>query len=253
MKNLIFALFLVMSKFVFAYEDVAQILDNSVVISLNRHMNRYLETKKNMENAGFTNIQRFEAIDGHFKDESFFQNLKIFGGGPGQKGCTASHLLVWKQFLETSDKDLLFVAEDDMLPHTDFSWLFPLYWDLTPKPFDLVLVGSKMLDITDQDPLIVKKWGWCTHAYIISKEGAKKLLKLYETCPKDEDSYYVIDIFLTKMMWENQINYYCYNGQFFKDEKNIEAGNIFPTRDSGICFQHQKLGTTIHGVEIIYE
>ncbi len=204
-----------------------------------------------MEAAGFTNIQRFEAIDGHFTDESVFENLKILKGGPGQRRCSASHLLLWKQFLENSDKEFLFVAEDDMIPHSDFNRLFPLYWNETPKSFDIILVGSKIPHITDQDPMIFKSLGWCTHAYIISKQGAKTLLGLFENGPKNEDSDYVIDIFLAKLMGDDKISYFSYNGKKFLDEKNRDG--IYQDRDSGICFQNRRLGTTIHSAEIIYE
>lgn len=233
-------------------EEPCQVLDRAVVISLNRHLHRYEETKSLMEKAGFTNIRRFEAVDGFFTDDQFFESLNIYSGTPGQKGCAASHLLVWEDFLAHSDMDYLFVAEDDMLPHSDFADIFPRYWKLTPKPFDIVFVGNQM-KCKSLRTFVLPKPSSCTHAYIISKEGARKLLDLYRLIPKDAVKRHVIDIFMFKLMNKKLINYYCYNGSLFKDLKNLENGNVFLGRDTGICFQNKKLGSSIHQKEIVFE
>lgn len=227
-------------------------LDRAVVINLNRHLHRYEATKALMEKAGFTNIRRFEAVDGFSMEDQFFESLNICWGSPGQRGCAASHLLVWEDFLVHSDRDYLFVAEDDMLPHSRFTELFPLYWDKTPKSFDLVMVGNHMKCKACKS-LVVSKPASCTHAYIISKQGARKLLNLYRSLPREETKRHVIDIFLYKMMNEKKISFYSYNGKIFKDSENLEKGSIFPGRDTGICFQNQKLGSSIHQKEIVFE
>ncbi len=229
-----------------------QVLDKAVVINLNRHIHRYEETKFFMEKAGFTNIRRFEGVDGFFTEKSFFESLNVWTGGPGQKGCAASHLLVWEDFLAHSDKDYLFVAEDDMLPHSHFADLFPLYWDKTPESFDIVMVGNQMdyHSPSRRERFVVSVPSFCTHAYIISKKGARKLLDLYRSLSREETNVHVIDIFMIKMMLGGKIDYYCYNGQIFKD---LENDSIFVGRDTGICFQNKELGSTIHQKDIIFE
>jgi len=249
-----------LTNFASAAPPFEQVLDRAVVISLDRHRHRFEETKTLMQKAGFTNIERFQAIDGFFSEESFFENLGIFKGSPGQKGCTASHLLVWKNFLESSEKPYLFVAEDDMLPHFNFMQLFPMYWEKTPKDFDIVMVGNQ-LESKNREDFILKKRTACTHAYIISRKGAIKLLKLYKKSSlfdlkqhapifRGDIKKYVIDMFLSKMMYKNKIIYYCYKGKMFPDKFNKEKGNIIPKRDSGICFQNASLGSSIHAIEI---
>lgn len=248
-------------------ESSARILEGAVVISLNRHVHRFEKTKALMQNAGFTNVQKFEAIDGFFTEDSFFANLGIFGGSRGQKGCAASHLLIWKNFVKNSDKEYLFIAEDDMLPHSDFANLFPVYWEKTPKNFDIVMVGNQIGCTMKEkhrinENFIVTKPSNCLHAYIISKKGAIKLLKLYKKMAlldfrrhlkmsdRDENQY-VIDIFTSKLMFKKRITYYCYNGRMFPDAVNRTKGNIVGKRDSGICFQNAHLGSSIHAVEIV--
>jgi len=250
----IFAVLFFSVSFVFA-DDISKVLDCPVVINLKRHPQRFEVTKGLMEAAGFTNVQRFDAIDGYFTDSQFFEALNVYSGGPGQKGCAASHLLVWENFLESSDKEWLFVAEDDMLPHSDFSHLFPIYWDKTPKDFDIVMVGNQM-DAHPSDPLVVSKPCFCMHAYIVSKKGATKLLNAYATIAKNDINVHVIDIFLINVMngrfpIPSPLVYYCYNGTPFPDFVNKDL--IFNYRDSGICFQNRSLGTSIHGPQIVYE
>ncbi len=238
-----------------ATEDYREVLDGAVVINLSRHIHRFEKTKVCMERVGFTNVQRFEAIDGFLIGQPFFEGLNIYTGSPGQKGCAASHLLVWENFL-LSDKKWLFVAEDDMLPHSAFEALFPFYWKNTPKNFDIVMVGNQM-NVSEQDPLILSEPCFCMHGYIISRKGAKKLLDAYKTIDRNNENMHVIDIFLINIMSnrffiDQPFIYYCYNGTAFKDLKNIQDKNIFPSRDTGICFQNKPLGSTIHSIEIVH-
>ena len=208
------------------------------MINLARFYKRFERTKELMIAAGFTNIQRFEGIDGFLTSDDVFHQLNIYTGRPGEKGCAASHLLVWKDFLENSDRDYLFIAEDDMLPHLSFRKIFPKYWAKTPDDFDLILVGNEM-SCDKRRPLVVSEPSFCTHAYIISKKGAKKLLDSYQKIEKNETNMHVIDIFLINLMskrveyCKEPLRFYCYNGAYFPDRRK----NIWPSRNSGICFQ----------------
>jgi len=156
--------------------DTRIILDTPIMISLDRYLERYDETCQLMQQAGFTNILRFSAIDGHFTDDDFFQKLNIHKNLlPGQKGCAASHLLLWEKFLkDDSDRDFLFVSEDDMLPHSNFSILFPLFWKAVPRDFDIFLIGCEFvykISEEQKENIIVTIPSQNTHAYIISKKS----------------------------------------------------------------------------------
>ena len=217
----------------------SEVLDGAVLISMSRYPNRYETTKNLMEEAGFTNIQRFEAIDGLFTEEIFFKDLNISNMSPGEKGCAASHLLVWKNFVDSSPKDFLFVAEDDMIPHSHFNELFPIYWDRTPPSFDILLVGSHLYaELSER--LVLRRSALNMHAYIISKKGAERLLGLYAALPSDETG--VIDSFLHNMSDRRMIKCYCYNGRRFPD-KNQGHNNVY--KDGGICYQNRSLKSTI--------
>jgi exopolysaccharide biosynthesis predicted pyruvyltransferase EpsI len=230
------------------YEIGAQTtLDSPVMISLNRYLERYEKTSQLMQQAGFTNILRFNAIDGYFTTEDFFQKLNIHKNlRSGQKGCAASHLLLWKKFLkDDSDKEYLFVCEDDMLPHSNFSILFPLFWKAVPKDFDIFMIGYQgEVHEKQKEKLIVKVPSYATHAYIVSKKGAKKLLDLYKKIPKDSRAQnFIIDHFIKQMMEKQNIIYYCCNGINFPDFFNQKK--IVKRRDKGICFQNHMFVSTV--------
>lgn len=257
----LFVLFLTFSLEVFSkinrnLTNYSVLLDSPVVISLERHRFRYEETKRLMELAGFSNIQLFDAVDGFYTDEQVFSELNILEGRRGQKGCAASHLLVWHKFFEDPEaEDYLFVCEDDMLPHSGFKELFPFYWSKTPSDFDIVMVGNQLGDMDEKTfqrkDYISLTPTFCLHAYIISRKGAERLYNLYMKLPSDSESKFVIDIFLIHAMINKQINFYCYDGRFFPDAINQKKGMAW--RDSGICFQNTSLGSSIHLPEIVLE
>lgn len=229
-----------------ATRPVEEVLDRPILVNLARRPDRLKVTKALLEEAGFTRVERFEAIDGHYGDPAIFDHLRILGGGAGPKGCTASHLLIWQQLVDSDEREFAFVVEDDCLPHSAFPWIFPIYWEETPDDFDLVMVGNQMA-MTPDDPLLVQKPVFCTHAYIVSKAGARKLLKLYRNLPADGGSIFVIDIFLINMMHEKKVKYCCYNGSHYPDLQNIWQKNVILGRDGGICFQNARLEVSIHG------
>lgn len=223
-----------------------EMLDRPVMVNLARRPDRFAVTKSLLEAAGFSHIERFDAADGWYGDPTIFKQLRIRSGSPGEKGCAASHLLIWKQLVESSDRDLLFVVEDDCVPHSQFSELFPQYWAATPMDFDLVMVGNQ-ISASFQDPMLVVQPTYCTHAYIISKKGARKLLELYQKIPKTGGQLFVIDCFLQNVMQKGLINYYCYNGACFPDSTQVQVGNVYMERAGGICFQNARVTASIGG------
>ena len=235
----LFAICFVSEMFGGGKPAVKEVLDGAVIISLSRCPSRFELTSRLMEQAGFTNIRRFEAIDGFCTEERFFKDLHISNMSPGEKGCAASHLLVWKNFVRSSNKEFLFVAEDDMIPHSNFAKLFPTYWNKTPDSFDIVLVGSHLY-AEPSEPLVLARSALNLHAYILSKKGARKLVALYDALPERHSK--IVDMFLCDMVQQRRIECYSYNGSAFPD---INQGHNDPYKDGGICFQNIHLKSTI--------
>jgi GR25 family glycosyltransferase involved in LPS biosynthesis len=163
------------------------------VISLNypQTLLKQLSEEHNLDPILFTGIRGTtcpeELIQKHFSP--FYQKF----GPKGAIGCALSHLYVWKTFLKT-DKQYAIIFEDDIiLDHlnTKLGDIVPHYLQYTPKDFDILYLGcfesnffkyamslfnmnGTDLDVND----LIKKpnVALANHAYILSRQGANKLL-----------------------------------------------------------------------------
>jgi GR25 family glycosyltransferase involved in LPS biosynthesis len=121
-----------------------------------------------------------------------------FNVGPvAALGCAMSHLSVWKTFLKTKQQFCL-ILEDDVIFEKDFSKekIKQVVLD-TPTDFDILYLGcfnsptfvyamtlllmNKNTNNTCKSKLVKNTdVALATHAYIISRKGAKKLIKLLD-------------------------------------------------------------------------
>lgn len=112
---------------------------------------------------------------------------------PGEIGCLLSHVKLWEFVANSSDMNRIAIFEDDARTHTATSTIFGLidglYSHLLDNEIDEpdMLYLGKALDACTKYEHV---WGnvfktkhpLCLHAYIISKKGARKLLR---DCPYD--------------------------------------------------------------------
>lgn len=127
-----------------------------------------------------------------------FTTFYRFFGPKSSIGCALSHVNVWKTFLNT-DKKYAIVFEDDIILDDityNLSEVIPVYVEQTPKDFDILYLGSLGSDNTPNfftismsllnmsaeykninDYVKQPKVALATHAYVISRSGAEKLLK----------------------------------------------------------------------------
>jgi GR25 family glycosyltransferase involved in LPS biosynthesis len=163
------------------------------VISLNypQTLLKQLSQEHNLDPILFTGIRGTtcpeELIQKHFSP--FYQTF----GPKGAIGCALSHLYVWKTFLKT-DKQYAIIFEDDIiLDNVKFKLadIVPYYLQHTPDDFDILYLGCFESDFfkyamslfnmngTDLDVNdLIKKpnVALANHAYIISRQGASKLI-----------------------------------------------------------------------------
>lgn len=127
-----------------------------------------------------------------------FTSLYTMFGPKSSIGCAMSHLHVWKTFLNTNKKYAI-VFEDDIILDSSTPPLLSTihkYVSNTPTNFDLLYLGCfgsentpnfftiimKLLGVSSQYEYVntyIKKpeIALAAHAYIISRRGAKKLIK----------------------------------------------------------------------------
>ncbi len=130
-----------------------------------------------------------------------------------------SHMMVWKEFLNTNLDKVMILENDVIFVHpNDFNLLFPKVLANTPKSFDILylgcfgchnnfnfftVVGGKK-DIVKINSYINKpKVAYALHAYILSRKGALKLLHNLEG-----KVYYHIDFCIQKLVNKNKIETY---------------------------------------------
>ena len=95
---------------------------------------------------------------------------------PGEIGCMASHIKIWEAQVEEGLEKIL-VLEDDFNPTESFGAL------PDPEvPYDLLWLGRHKVNTEATENSVGKPWvnglqhNYCTHGYVLTLEGAKKLL-----------------------------------------------------------------------------
>lgn len=131
--------------------------------------------------------------------KTHFTKFYLDYGPAGSIGCSLSHLKTWKTFLQ-SNKDYCIIFEDDILLKKDFVKRFKRALKYTPKDYDILYLGSfggipksnffstifdflqmSSLKYTFINKYIAKpKVALGAHAYVLSRKGAEKLIRLLD-------------------------------------------------------------------------
>jgi len=166
-----------------------------------------------IKNNDLTNTTIYDAIIGNEQNrELLYKNNTIneFTKNKirdGAIGCTLSHINIWKEFVKSNiGSDKLVVLEDDMDVVDDFKNKLKNYVNHLPSDFDISQIylsdtnernNSNVRKINDFVETGYPQNG--TVGYIISKTGAKKLLK--HSLPM----YEAIDVMIKDAIRENKI------------------------------------------------
>lgn len=244
------------------------------VINLPRSVDRLDLVKRNIADAGFTDVTIFEALDG--RDKKATADTLIMFGIPnidqevstGQLGCMLSHFKVLKHVIDNNIPHAT-IFEDDVHFHPEWSKLHTQYLEKTPTDFDILFIGNgldscRTIHSTHDINEITIEPAWCTHAYVVTLEGAKKVLTSllkwnykefnHGSRGKTLTGLYPIDIMIVnienKCVYENQPKpfiWYSWNGT-----KYPCAFNKLPTtgngcRNTGLVFQNTDMFKTLVG------
>lgn len=135
--------------------------------------------------------ERFEAVDWRAltanKQSDFYVskvNRSVYFRPltAGECGCYASHVEVWRRLLD-SDEPWALVLEDDVEPMQGFDDVMDAVDQLPPEWDMIKLVGRTREKISRRHPLVAshglvqyRRVPSLTGAYVISREGARKVL-----------------------------------------------------------------------------
>lgn len=233
------------------------------------HLEKSLERKdfftKNITEAGFTDMRIFKAVDGNNPIERN-ETYKLFNYPKidveisyGQIGCLLSHFKVLKHIIDNNiNKATIF--EDDVSFHPQWKTLCIEYLNETPKDFDVIFIGNGLDSCRNinNTPKITTESCFCTHAYIVTLEGAKKIFNSllnydyynfeHSSRGKTLTGLYAIDIMLKDLeirMLNNSIDkkftWYCWNGTAYPCNSNKIPLQGNDVRNSGLVFQNTEI------------
>jgi GR25 family glycosyltransferase involved in LPS biosynthesis len=223
----------------------------SFIVSLDRCIDRYHFAKNNVEQAGFKDIIRFKGVDA--KVDNLSVEWAKHGNPPfnmthnesanfieykGKQGCMLSHLNLWKHIIDNKIK-IATIFEDDVRFHSQWNEYAPQYLKNTPTDYDILYIGSQ-IEAQSKTPITIIPV-YCTHAYIITYEGAQKLYNILMNMP---GGIYTIDMMLIDIMWKVMYtqNYrpfiwYVWNGNMIPDNEYKTIDPSKQKRNQGLVFQ----------------
>lgn len=225
------------------------------VVNMDRSADRLEITLNRIKEAGFTNVERFKAVDASV--DSLEDNWALHGNPKknitdreffeykGKQGCMLSHLNLYKKIIQ-NQIPLTIVFEDDVQFHKNWETLAPIYWNATPKDWDILYMGSQIDFIMEGHILMTPVF--CTHAYIITLDGAKKI---YDFLINNENGVSTIDCMLIDHMkdvvFRNKkpiFKWYAWNATMFVDTDAI-MDKGWTKRNTGLVFQDESFGSFV--------
>lgn len=180
------------------------------VINLEKDKHRYINAINQFKKYRITNYEFFKAINGNnLTDEeykSYTTSIGYYITSPSMVGCGISHIKLWEKIVKENIQYSL-ILEDDFIFKDNFINNFNELMKNVPKKFDVLYLNSnifvnKYLSLDNINDYVYKPLFIIEFVgYVITLEGAKKLLK------KINKVAYHIDFQIT-------INYLFYNKDF---------------------------------------
>jgi GR25 family glycosyltransferase involved in LPS biosynthesis len=212
-------------------------------------------------NAGFTNIEIIPGVNGR-NAEYILNNITKFNTkfdlevSSGGIGCCLSHLNVLKKIID-ENIPLATVFEDDVWFHPEWKKLSEEYLKETPGNYDILFIGNGLDSCvynSKTTPKVTTESCWCTHAYVITNQGAHKLFNSllnwdyknfnHSSRGKTLNGLYCIDIMIKDI--QNNIlqktipelfKWYCWNGTVYPYKQNLFPLTGNDRRNTGLVMQ----------------
>jgi glycosyl transferase family 25 len=174
----------------------------------------------------------FNAVDGSFMNNNQLDLYERYitpnSMTKGEVGCFLSHILVWEKIKNQNIKNSL-VLEDDIKVKNSWDNIFSILNSKHINHFDIIMVGhchepekGELVETNDHYAIHKTTRALCTHAYIISYNGACKLLEHI----KNKKSSMGIDEELAEAVLKNIItSYSIYPSLIDQDGNNSIIGH----------------------------
>jgi len=226
------------------------------VINMDACSDRMEISKERITTAGYSDVRRISAIDARtcdlknewakFGSPAFDPQKNIeteFETYPGKQCCMLSWLTTLKHMIDNSI-ELATIFEDDVLFHKDWSTLAPVFYANTPPDYNFIYMGSQ-LDNPANTYEISRSPAFCTHAFIFTLEGAKRV---YDALLNNPSGVYTIDWMLKDIAHKpvhcHPYIFYVWNAIKFHDPARVMPKE-WTKRNCGLVFQDYDLGTYV--------
>jgi len=180
------------------FEDLKHI--PCYVINLDGQESKWLITKQRLQDLGFSNINRYSAVDGKLTnptielqkkyDVNWFENFK----NKSEQACALSHLNLLSEMTQKNEEYRL-IFEDDIIIHSDFHEKFKQL-KIIKNSFDVLFLGgwfwskqyndicvkdlSKALDKELQRTCIRNAVSYEAHAYLVNSRFAQECITKFK-------------------------------------------------------------------------
>ena len=220
------------------------------IINLDKRPERYATALNRVRAAGFTRVERWRGIDASDPieleraweaygypvmdpaDQLFKETYK------GKQGCFLSHVNLLRHVIDNKLQRVI-VFEDDIAFHPKFESIAPAYYAFTPGDYDLLYMGCQ-LEVPSDQP-IVRLPCYCTHAMVVTLEGAKKLLAILFGMPNGVRTIDCCFLDLQFAMLRGHIpeifKWYVWNATMYPCEEANMGNREWSQRNSGLVFQ----------------
>lgn len=179
-------------------------------IELTESLKSKLDSFGVLDNTLFLDATRFDLLEND--DKVFWNNIYSdrfqYWGYQLVLGCLSSHYEVWNK-IKDSQKDYSLVFEEDVQFEDNFINEFNNI--KIPNEFDILFLGGTF-EQTEKDgslyiPDFSNKNAFTTEAYILSKNGANKLIDYIDK----ENDFYEDNVIKYKVKSINPIDWYIHN------------------------------------------
>jgi len=161
------------------------IFDNVFVINLENRPDRWNTTQERLKSIGINNAKKWVATQGD-------PSLTEAEMSKNEYACYMSHRRLWEHIYKSKipyaiifEDDIVFEKSITKQSITD-EFNYTLKND---KNFDVIFLGYCFGSDIFKEPLTKKGQGLCLHAYLVSRNGVEKLLKMKLDKPVDKDVY----------------------------------------------------------------
>lgn len=216
-------------------KEIFSITNKTLVVNLDRRSDRWELFLKNNSHIS-TDFQRWSATNGSTmqldKDIIHLFRNNTYKWKKSTMGCAHSHYRIWKQLAESTD-NFYFIFEDDAVINPCIQYWWHGAQEHLPLDYDILFLGGVLPQnmpainiIKDSynsywskikpntvfgQPEPTQYFHFCTYSYIISKQGARKLMEFCEQvgCPLPSDHMIINNYKFLNIYFANTLQVGC--------------------------------------------